>query len=370
MGNLNTTSSAQVVLPENRSYHVRFDSISSLPFHLAELGVNFDHCLIVTDTNVGDLYQATLVRKLEGAGASVHSFRLPAGESSKSPELLALIYDFALSKGISRITPIIALGGGVVGDIAGFAAATLLRGLPLIHVPTSLVAQVDSSIGGKTGYNHSAGKNLIGAFYQPLLVLSDADTLVTLPDREWTSGMAEAIKHSLIYDDRFFSWIEDNLDAILRREASVVASFVAQAASIKCNVVSKDEKESGLRMILNFGHTFGHALERSLGYGNITHGEAVAIGMRAALFLSSTRDVHEIDRIELGRIDRVLSSIPVPDIPESVSIDALCASMNTDKKRTTASLRFVLLRRLGQAYTTIDVPNEHVRAAWQTALDR
>ncbi|TDI74316.1 MAG: 3-dehydroquinate synthase [Bacteroidetes bacterium] len=362
----NIPSAGEVVLPEGRSYTVHFSRFQTVPERMMSLGLQIQNCLLVTDENVGALYQADLEKAFESAGGSFHSIILPPGESTKSPRQLERIYEFALSTGITRSTPVVALGGGVIGDIAGFAAATLLRGLPLVHVPTTLVAQVDSSIGGKTGLNHSTGKNLIGSFYQPRMVCADFDTLRTLSDREWTSGMAEVIKHALILDINFFRWIEEHIDGIVARDYKLVPAFVACAAAIKCEVVSADEFESDHRMILNFGHTFGHALERSLGFKSITHGEAVAIGMKAALHLSVLLG----NKIELDRIFSVLSSIPVPSIPDSISIDNLCLSMTTDKKRTALRLRFVVLSGIGKAYVTADVPTESVSEAWRRALAR
>lgn len=360
----------KVVLSQGRGYDIYFRSLEDIPKLLSTVRVSLQRCIVISDSNVAPIYMDLLCDRMKSSmGESeceILPIVLPAGEATKSQDSLQTIYDRSLHWGINRMTPVFALGGGVVGDVAGFAAATLLRGLPLIHIPTSLIAQVDSAIGGKTGFNHACGKNLIGSFYQPLLVCADPDTLLTLPDREWTSGLAEVIKHALIADESFFEWIELHLSEIIDRDQSVTATMVQRAAAIKCRVVSEDELESGPRMILNFGHTFAHALERSLGYGTLTHGEAVTIGMRAALVLSG----RFLKEIELDRADRVLSRLPVPEVPRSISIEELTRAMATDKKRTTEGLRFVLIEKIGRAYTTVNVEQVDIEAAWRSVLPR
>jgi 3-dehydroquinate synthase len=288
---------------------------------------------------------------------------LPPGEATKSAAHLAAVYDWALGLGIDRRTPVLALGGGVVGDLAGFAAATLLRGLPLVQLPTSLIAQVDSAIGGKTGINHAAGKNLIGAFHQPRLVLADPATLRTLPQREWTGGLAEVVKAALIADAAFFDWLESNWSGIVAREPEVVAPLVRRAAAIKAAIVAEDEREAGRRALLNFGHTFGHAIERAAGYGTFTHGEAVALGMRAALHLS-----HALrPDVSFRRADALVARIPVPDGLADLRTADLMQATRTDKKRRGDRIRYVVLREPGAAHVTADVPPGAVEAAWAYA---
>jgi 3-dehydroquinate synthase len=290
---------------------------------------------------------------------------LPPGEATKSASCLHRIYDEALSWGIDRQTPVFALGGGVVGDLAGFAAATLLRGLPLVQLPTSLLAQVDASVGGKTAINHDTGKNLIGAFYQPRLVCADPDTLDTLPMDEYTSGMAEVVKHALIGDVDLMAFLEDHLVPVFsRRDREAVARTIEQAVRVKATVVAADERESGRRAILNFGHTFAHAIERVAGYGTFSHGEAVAVGMRAGLYLSHRRHPDALPR---DRADDLIRAIPVEAEPSALSFDALYDAMAADKKNDGDTIRFVLLRRLGEAYVSGEVSRSEAEQAWRFA---
>jgi 3-dehydroquinate synthase len=290
---------------------------------------------------------------------------LPPGEESKSVEQLSALYDWALALDVEgtpvdRGTPVLALGGGVVGDLAGFLAATLLRGVPLVQLPTTVIAQADSAIGGKTGINHPAGKNLIGAFHQPRLVVMDPETLTTLPEREWMSGLAEVVKSALIADEAFVGWLEEHWEALVRRESLVATTAVARSAEIKAVVVAGDERESGRRAILNFGHTFGHAIERATGYGAFTHGEAVALGMRAALYLSYRLD----PELQRARADALVARIGVPAGIEGLAPDALMDAMRFDKKQAAGRQRFVVLDRIGAARVAEGVPPELVEAAW------
>ena len=349
----------------SRSYEIRFDSLTSLPGCMESIGFSHGRCLVISDDNVNRLYGAALIRSLEESGWSPVAITIPPGESSKSIETLRWVYDHALAHGLDRKTPLLAVGGGVVGDLGGFAAATLLRGVPLIQVPTTLIAQVDSAIGGKTGVNHRTGKNLLGAFYQPRLVLADPSILQTLPDREWTSGLAEVVKHALIADKSFFDDLESRWNEVLRRDGDVVPSLVHRAAGVKARVVEKDEHETGLRAILNFGHTFAHAIERVAGYGTFSHGEAVAAGMRAALHLSRSRHPD----IEFDRSDGLVSCIPIPPILPNLDVEALINAMQTDKKVEGGRLRFVLLDKIGHAYVADDVDPQAVEAAWTYALE-
>lgn len=355
-----------VNLSGDRSYHIVFDELDRLPDGMRKASVRPGKVLVITDTNVAGHYRARLDNLLKSDGWDPLILTLPAGETTKSPKHLQAIYDAALAWKIDRQTPILAFGGGVVGDLAGYAAATLLRGLPFIQVPTSLIAQVDSAIGGKTGINHEEGKNLIGAFHQPRLVFVDPTLLYTLPRREWHSGLAEVFKHALIRDEAFFSWLEASLANVISRHPDVVPDMVYRAASVKADVVSRDEREHGERMILNFGHTVGHAVEKALGYGAFTHGEAVIVGMKAALLIS--RRFHR--SLDQGRVERVLQQVPLPPIPSSLSLPEVREAMNADKKRDRSLLRFVLLKRIGAAYVTNDVGEADIDAALAHALGR
>jgi 3-dehydroquinate synthase len=349
-----------IALSGERGYQVHFNTLEDVPGLMDEARLRRGRCIVVTDEHVARHYAERLEHHLRKGGWSPQTVALPSGEETKSYSHLHAIYDAALQWGIDRKTPVLALGGGVIGDLAGFAAATLLRGLPLVQLPTTLIAQVDSALGGKTGINHPAGKNLIGAFHQPAFVCADLGTLATLDKREWTSGLAEVVKHALIADAELFMFLEANWPAVLRREPSVVAEMVPRAAKIKAVVVSQDEREAGLRAILNFGHTFGHAIERTAGYGTFTHGEAVAIGMRAALFLSKQ---YEPD-LPVERIDRLLQAIPAPGNLRDYPIPQLMASMQTDKKAESGKLRFVLLRGIGEAYVSGSPSVREVEQAW------
>ncbi len=343
------------------SYPVRFAPLAKLGEAARGVGLS-GRALIVTDSNVGPLYADAVSDSLRASGFEPHVITLPAGEASKSVDHLSALYDRALTWGVERSTPIFALGGGVVGDLAGFLAATLLRGLPLVQVPTTSIAQVDSAIGGKTGINHAQGKNLIGAFWPPRLVFADTAALTTLPTREWTSGLAEAVKHALLDGGDLLNVILDSGDALLACDPATVSRIVPQAAAVKVGVVSADERESGRRAFLNLGHTFGHALETRLGYGTVTHGEAVALGMRAASWLSERLN-EPLD----PRAWQALDLLPTPTLP---SLDAaeLLAIMRRDKKSSEGRIRLVLLRELGDPYLASDVPDAQIADAFATVL--
>ncbi|NNF03904.1 MAG: 3-dehydroquinate synthase [Rhodothermales bacterium] len=356
----------RIDLPDGRGYNIQAGPIDWLPDALAEIGLQGPGCIIVTDKNVDDLYGSRLRSILHESGWDPSTVVLPPGEETKSDQYLRRIQDRALSAGIDRRTPLLAFGGGVTGDVGGFAAATLLRGIPLVQIPTTVIAQVDSAIGGKTGINHAVGKNLIGAFYQPRLVHVDTSLLATLPDREYRSGLAEAVKHALIADVDLFEWIRRNWNSILEREQTVTAELVRRAAAIKASVVSRDELETGLREILNFGHTFAHALELALGYGTLTHGEAVFIGMRAATFLSS----HLYPDANFERVRAFLARIDVPIVPGSVTPGRLGDAMKSDKKKRGSELRFVVLEAPGSATVVSGVDASLVEAAWREGLGR
>jgi 3-dehydroquinate synthase len=362
-------SPVRVALPDGRGYDVAFAPLAETPRLLAEAGLRPGPCLLVTDAHVGPRYLGGLVSALEEGGWTPRARMIPPGEASKGTASLGALYDWALAPPEGhpvpdRQTPVLALGGGVVGDLAGFFAATLLRGLPLVHLPTTLVAQADSAIGGKTGVNHPEGKNLIGAFHQPRLVVADPATLQTLPEREWTSGLAEVVKAALIADADFFDWQEATWEAVSAREPEAVAHLVRRAVAIKAEVVAEDERESGRRGTLNFGHTFGHALERVGGYGACTHGEAVAVGMRAALYLSSLLS----PALDRARADALVARLPVPPAVADLPLNALLAAMHHDKKRAEGRLRFVVLDRIGAARLTSEASARQVETAWAFAL--
>ena len=303
-------------------------------------------CLVVTNETVEPLYLDALVANLTGKQVRVIS--LPDGEAYKTLETVEDILDMLVENGANRDTTVVALGGGVVGDIAGFAAACYMRGVDFIQVPTTLLAQVDSSVGGKTGVNHASGKNLIGAFHQPRAVLIDTGTLKTLPDRELKAGLAEVIKYGAIVDADFFAWIEDNLEALIARDADALAAAVQRSCELKAEIVAEDERESGRRALLNFGHTFGHAIEHCQGYGEWLHGEAVAAGMVMAAQLSAN------DAALAGRIEKLLERAGLPTRPPAIAANDLLAAMSLDKKVQGKQLRFVLLRSLGDAFVTSD----------------
>ena len=353
-----------ISLPGDRSYAIHFAGLAEVPALLVATGLTPQRCLVVTDEHVAKHYRAVLEDALVDAGWTPLIHVLPPGEASKAPDHLHALYDAALSWGIDRATLVLALGGGVVGDLAGFAAATLLRGLPLVQLPTTLIAQVDSALGGKTGINHAVGKNLIGAFHQPRFIATDLTTLATLPEREWTSGLAEVVKHALIADAGFFDFLEDHWTQVVARSETVIAEMVPHAARIKAEVVSEDEREQGRRAILNFGHTFGHAIERVAGYGRLTHGEAVALGMRAALHLSARLHPDE----DFARAAALVRQLPIQGTYADLSIPVLLTAMQSDKKVSQGQVRFVVLRRIGAAYVTAEIAPEDVENAWTVAL--
>lgn len=301
-------------------------------------------CLIVSNEVVAPLYLDRLKACLPDK--QVESVVLPDGESHKTLATANTVFDALVNCGANRDTTVIALGGGVVGDITGFAAASYMRGVSFIQVPTTLLAQVDSSVGGKTGVNHIGGKNLIGAFHQPTLVLIDTDTLSTLPGREVSAGLAEIIKHGAIEDEEYFTWLEENLQQLRAGNSQALAQAIARSCEIKAAVVAEDELERGRRAILNFGHTFGHAIENSVGYGEWLHGEAVGAGMLMAAALS------ELDGGQQSRLQKLIEAAGLPTRAVGVDPERLRSAMQLDKKVIGKRLRFILLKRIGEAYVT------------------
>lgn len=318
------------------------------------LGAGFDlaahlggpDCLIVSNATVAPLYLDALRQKL--SSHNVSELILPDGESHKTLASASSVIDALVQAQAGRDTTVIALGGGVVGDIAGFAAASYMRGVDFIQVPTTLLAQVDSSVGGKTGVNHAGGKNLIGAFHQPRLVLIDTDTLATLPARELHAGLAEVIKHGVIADAGYFAWLETNMGALLDGDTALLVEAIQRSCEIKAAIVAEDEREHGRRALLNFGHTFAHAIENLLGYGEWLHGEAVAAGMVMAAALS------ELPAAEQQRLEALLSAAGLPVAPPPVGAARMVDAMALDKKVCSGQLRFVLLRAIGAALVTTD----------------
>ena len=309
---------------------------------------------IVTNSTVAPLYLQRLSDALQRAGVDVAEIVLPDGEQFKDWRTLNSIFDVLLERHCERSTTLIALGGGVVGDITGFAAACFQRGMPFIQVPTTLLAQVDSSVGGKTAINHPLGKNMIGAFHQPKLVLADTDTLDTLPERELRAGLAEVIKYGLIRDLPFLEWLEGNLDRLLAREPTALAEAVCRSCRNKSEVVVADERETGERALLNLGHTFGHAIETGVGYGGWLHGEAIAAGTMMAAALS--RQLGWIDADDLARIERLFQRAGLPVYGPMLGVDRYLELMQNDKKVEGGKLRLVLLEQVGRAAVTDAAP--------------
>jgi 3-dehydroquinate synthase len=307
---------------------------------------------VVTNNTVASLYLEKFSAALRGAGVEIVSVVLPDGEEHKNWQTLNSIFDALLSNRCERKSTIIALGGGVVGDLAGFAAASYQRGVPFIQVPTTLLAQVDSSVGGKTAINHPLGKNMIGAFYQPSMVLADTSTLGTLPARELSAGLAEVIKYGLIMDLPFFGWLEANIDKLSKRDPSALAYAITRSCENKAAVVAADERESGERSLLNLGHTFGHAIEAGLGFGTWLHGEAVAAGTVLAARLSARMGFLTADDVE--RIARLFVRAGLPTEAPSLGQDRYLELMGHDKKVENGRLRLVLLKSLGKAFMTSD----------------
>lgn len=321
--------------------------------------------VIVTNTTVAPLYAQRLTKTLTSLGLSPLTVTLPDGESYKNWQTLNLIFDQMLAARADRKTTIVALGGGVIGDMAGFAAACYMRGVPFIQVPTTLLAQVDSSVGGKTGINHPLGKNMIGAFWQPNAVIADIDTLNTLPERELAAGLAEVIKHGAIADAEFFTWIEKNIAALNVRDTACLAHAVERSCEIKAGVVARDEREGGLRAILNFGHTFGHAIEAGLGYGEWLHGEAVACGMVMATDLSCRLGFTPAELYR--RMAALVAAAKLPVKAPALGEERYIELMRVDKKAEAGDIRFVLLNKLGEAFIS-RVPDADLRATLRASL--
>jgi 3-dehydroquinate synthase len=341
-----------------RSYNIKIGtkSLAQLGNDCAELGLG-RRCAVISDTKVAPFYAKAVQHSLRNGGFEPVLLTVPAGEKAKSIGSVQKCYDRLAAHRLERRSFIVALGGGVVGDLAGFVAATFLRGIPFIQVPTTLLAQVDSSVGGKVGVNLRAGKNLVGAFHQPRLVVCDLDTLKTLPSREFRAGLAEVIKYGIIYDAALFEHLEQDMGAVLNRDPAVLAEVIARCCEIKAIVVSQDETENGLRAILNFGHTIGHALEAISHYGKYLHGEAISVGQVKAAQLSAK--VLGLAETHVGRIKGLFerAGLPIELTLGPAQCKQLFAAMTLDKKVSDGEVKFVLARNIGEVQFGCKVPS-------------
>ncbi len=342
-----------------RSYPIHIGSGLLGHAELLQAYVSRKRAAVISNTTVAPLYLEKLQHTLQAIGISSVEVILPDGEEYKNSATLNLIYDSLLKNRCERSTPLIALGGGVVGDMTGYAAATYLRGVPFIQIPTTLLAQVDSSVGGKTGINHPLGKNMIGAFYQPQLVLADTDTLNTLPDKELSAGLAEVIKYGLIRDLPFLEWLEQNIDKLRARDTAALQYAIARSCLNKAEVVAADERESGERALLNLGHTFGHAIESGMGYGNWLHGDGVAAGTVMAADLSQR--LGWISTQDVARIRKLYERAGLPVAAPDLGSDKYLELMGLDKKVEGGKMRFVLLKQVGQAVVYGETPDKLLR---------
>lgn len=328
---------------------------------LLEPYIHGKQVMIVSNDTVAPLYLDRYKAALENLGKTVATCILPDGEKYKNIEHLNLIFDALLEAGFNRDCTVLALGGGVIGDMAGFASACFQRGVYFIQVPTTLLSQVDSSVGGKTGINHLLGKNMIGAFQQPQVVLADMSQLSTLPDRELSAGLAEVIKYALLGDEEFLVWLEANMEGLIARDEQLLAEAVYRSCAHKARIVANDEKEQGERALLNLGHTFGHAIESYLGYGEWLHGEAVATGMVMAADLSHRMGWISLEDLE--RTKKIISRAQLPIVCPKIPLDDFLAYMAHDKKVLNGQLRLVLLQQLGKAIITRDFDVELMQQA-------
>jgi len=315
-----------------------------------EAGMKPGRAALITDSNVGKLYAARVTASLKSAGFDPVVIEIPAGEASKSIEMLSTLYDRMTTAELDRQSVVFALGGGVTGDLSAFAAATYLRGIAVVQIPTTLVAQVDSALGGKSGVNHRTAKNLIGAFHQPRMILADIESLTTLPDREFCEGFAEVIKYGAITDAPMVADLERDIDAMLSRDIDILEAVVERSLRHKATVVASDEHEAGLRKTLNFGHTIGHAIEASAGYGKYLHGEAVAIGMTAACKISNK--FAGLKDIEANRLIKLIERAGLPTaMPSGWNGEDFMIALRLDKKRSEKRIEFVLIDSIGHAFS-------------------
>ncbi|NOQ77557.1 MAG: 3-dehydroquinate synthase [Methylococcaceae bacterium] len=335
----------------DRSYPIYIGNGLLSHAELLKQHINGNEVLVVTNTTIAPLYLQSVLDSL--AAYRCESVILPDGEEFKTLEVMNQIFDKLLQSQFSRRVTLIALGGGVIGDMTGFAASSYQRGVPFIQIPTTLLAQVDSSVGGKTAVNHALGKNMIGAFYQPQCVIADTDTLNTLEDRQLSSGLAEVIKYGLINDPDFFAWLEKNMPALRQRDPDILAEAIERSCQDKVDVVAQDELEQGVRALLNLGHTFGHAIETGMGYGNILHGEGVAVGMAMAADLSQR--MGWLNQADVMRIKELLIAAGLPvSTPEGMTTEQFMSLMSVDKKVQDGHIRLVLLQGIGEAIISDD----------------
>ncbi len=322
---------------------------------------------IVTNTTIAPLYLEKVAAPLRASGREIVTIVLPDGEEYKNWQSLNLVFDALLANKCDRKTTLVALGGGVIGDLTGYAAASYMRGVPFVQIPTTLLSQVDSSVGGKTGINHPLGKNMIGAFYQPRAVIADTATLDTLPARELSAGLAEVIKHGAILDLSFFEWIEANIGKLVAREPGALAHAILRSCEIKADVVRRDEREGGLRAVLNFGHTFGHAIENGLGYGEWLHGEAVGCGMVMAADLSHRLGLLGAD--DALRVRRLVKAAGLPVAGPDLGVERWIELMEVDKKNEGGAIKFILLKPLGSPSIT-GAPREQLLATLEATVEK
>lgn len=347
----------------NRSYPIYIGSGLLGRAELVTSHIKSKQVVVVTNETVAPLYLDTVLNNLQGY--TVETVILPDGEQFKTLEIVSRIFDKLLACKFSRNACLIALGGGVIGDMGGFAAACYQRGIPFLQIPTTLLAQVDSSVGGKTGVNHPLGKNMIGAFYQPQCVIADADVLDTLEDRQLAAGLAEVIKYGLIRDATFFNWLESNIDLLLARDKQALAYAIERSCINKAEIVAEDETETGVRATLNLGHTFGHAIETGSGYGKYLHGEAVAIGTCQAADLSRQKGwLHDND---VARIIALFKKTGLPIVPpEEIDSDRFLQLMAVDKKNVDGQIRLILLQQIGMATLPVDIDRELLERTLKT----
>jgi 3-dehydroquinate synthase len=347
----------------DRSYPIYIGSGLLSQSELFAKHIKSKQVVVVTNETIAPLYLNAVLNNLQGY--TVETVILPDGEQFKTLEFVTQIFDKLLACKFSRNATLIALGGGVIGDMGGFAAACYQRGIPFLQIPTTLLAQVDSSVGGKTGVNHPLGKNMIGAFYQPQCVIADADVLDTLDDRQLSAGLAEVIKYGLIRDAEFFEWLENNIDALLARDKQALAYAIERSCMNKAEIVAEDETESGVRATLNLGHTFGHAIETGAGYGQYLHGEAVAIGTCQAADLSKRKGW--LNDNDIARIIALFKKAKLPVLaPEQIDADRYLELMAVDKKNVDGQIRLILLEKIGRATLPVDVDQHLLETTLKT----
>lgn len=350
----------------NRSYPIYIGSGILVDRQLFTDHIKGKQTLVTTNETIAPLYLEKITAQLNSYNTA--TVILPDGEQYKTLDVLNRIFDALLMNKFGRNATLIALGGGVIGDMGGFAAACYQRGIAFIQIPTTLLAQVDSSVGGKTGVNHPLGKNMIGAFYQPQCVIIDTDVLTTLDERQYSAGLAEIIKYGLIRDAAFFQWLEENCDALMARDKIALAYAIEQSCINKAEVVSEDETETGVRATLNLGHTFGHAIETGVGYGEYLHGEAVAIGMCLAAELS--RRMEWLNSADVARIINLIKRAKLPvDPPKSLSAEEFLQLMSVDKKNVDGQIKLILLKAIGQALLPMSVTDDLIRVTIESCSE-